>query len=348
MTYHVARNPERARDYVATSVRTMIVSGLLCLPLAFVFAKYLSDGRDARESAFQILALVLPVAFVAASFTFALQATRIDLWNWVRFSQPFVWFMVLVPLAYFGGVSLTHLMWIYLSSVVLQFGIALWFCKKTSLLRGRYEGKFLRPMLVYGLSHLASTLPAGLIRQLDVLFLAVFVSASQVGHYAVAVAYASLSFPLAAAVGSVLFPRQARLGSPNRTLRRSVFLVSLATMLCMVPMILVAPFLLPLVFGDDFSASVSILWFLFPSLLALSANQVCGDLLRGMGKPQSVAWATWISLVVLVVLLFFLVPSSGIRGAAISTSIAQVVACGTLMFLLFRKNSGVLEEGANL
>ena len=342
VTYHVARFSDRARDYLATSVRTLTVSGLIAIPIVLVAAPYLADGRSAREAGFKILAVALPIAFVGASYTFALQANRIDWWNWVRFSQPVVWFLGLMVLLWVEDVELSVILVIYVFSVLVQLPVAVILCARAGLLGGRADRTLVKPLMRYGAGQLASSLPAGFTRQLDVIVLATAVSAADVGKYSVALSYSLLAFPLASAIGSVVFPRQARSGGSGRSIvGRSIIGVLVVTIAVMIPLLLVSGWLLPLVFGAEFAGSVHLLWYLSPGLVALAVNQVGGDLLRGMGKPHLVAVASWVGLVFLAGSLLLLVPAHGTLGAAISVSIAQIGSAAVLIVVLFFRKGTV-------
>ena len=342
VTYHVARFPSRARDFLATSSRTLFLSGLIAIPIGLVAAPLLADGRPARELGFKILVVALPIAFVGASYIFALQANRINWWNWVRFSQPAVWFVGLLAVLLIDDVKLSIILMVYVFSVVVQVVVAIVLCARAGLLGGRADRTLVRPLMRYGAGQLASALPAGFTRQLDVIVLATAVTSAEVGKYSVAMSYSLVAFPLASAVGSVVFPRQARAGGSGRSIvGLSVFGVLAVTAAVMVPLVLIAGWLLPVVFGAEFSGSVNLLWYLTPGLVALPVNQVGGDLLRGMGKPHVVAVASWTSLVLLAGSLYLLVPAHEAVGAAISTSIAQLGAAAVLIVALFIRKSTV-------
>ena len=273
---------------------------------------------------------------MGASYTFALQANRIDWWNWVRFSQPAFWCFGLVALLLVDEVKLSIILIVYVVSVAVQVVVAVVLCARAHLLGGRVDRTLVRSLLRYGAGQLASALPAGFTRQLDVIVLATAVTSAEVGKYSVAMSYSLLAFPLASAVGSVVFPRQARAGGSDRSIvGRSVFGVLAVTTVVMTPLLLIAGWLLPAVFGTEFTESVHLLWYLSPGLVALAVNQVGGDLLRGMGKPHVVAVASWTSLVLLAGSLYLLVPAHGAVGAAISTGVAQLGAVAVLIVVLF-------------
>jgi O-antigen/teichoic acid export membrane protein len=106
----------------------------------------------------------------------------------------------------------------------------------------------------------------------------------------------------------------------------------------LVPLALVAPWLIPRVFGPGYAGTVPLLWFLAPAGVFLACNQVTGDMLRGRKRPLVVARAEGLAAVFTVVLLVALLPVAGVYGAAIASTVAYGVAL-VMMLLSLRKLS---------
>ena len=59
----------------------------------------------------------------------------------------------------------------------------------------------------------------------------------------------------------------------------------------LLPLAVGAYWVIPLVFGRDYSGAVPMVWILTPGAVFLSCGQVTGDLLRGRNHPTVVARA---------------------------------------------------------
>ena len=94
----------------------------------------------------------------------------------------------------------------------------------------------------------------------------------------------------------------------------------------LVPLDLVAPWLVPRVFGPGYAGVVPLLWILTPAGVFLACNQVTGDMLRGRKRPLVVARAEGLAAVFTVILLVALLPVAGVYGAAIASTVAYGVA----------------------
>ena len=65
----------------------------------------------------------------------------------------------------------------------------------------------------------------------------------------------------------------------------------------LVPLALVAYWLIPFLFGAGYRGAVPLLWILTPGAVFLACGQVTGDLLRGRNHPAVVAWAQGLAAV---------------------------------------------------
>jgi len=103
---------------------------------------------------------------------------------------------------------------------------------------------------------------------------------------------------------------------------------------------LVAPVLVPAMFGSEFAAASWVLRLLLPGVLILTLGKVIAPYVCNRGRP---AVATYISLGALgltVLLNLLLIPLLGIAGSAIASSISYA-ANGTAFAVVFLRMSGL-------
>jgi O-antigen/teichoic acid export membrane protein len=189
-------------------------------------------------------------------------------------------------------------------------------------------------------AQIAALTPAALNVQLDQLVLSQTVAPADLGRYAIAVSLTSLPIPLVAAIGNVAFPRLAARRAVTEATRRLQLLAVLgsaglaAGML--VPLALIAYWLIPLIFGEGYRGAIPLLWILTPGAVFLACGQVVGDLLRGRNHPTVVAWAQGLAAVFTVALLIVLLPVVGVVGAAIASTSAYGIALAAMLRSLWR------------
>ena len=255
----------------------------------------------------------------------------------MRLSQPLMYAVSMLALHIGDALSLRSACTTLTLTVTAQAVFAYFLCRGAELVGGNANRQLVRPLLGYGTSQVASSAPSALNARLDQLVMSQVVSAEALGVYAVATSLTSLAIPLAAAIGSVSFPRLARRQSQDgtQTLQRTAILGGLATSLVVLIIVSASAWwIIPTVFGADFSAAIELTWWLAPGGVCLATSLVAGDLLRGRGQPLAAAKAQGVGLVVTVILLACLLPTLGTRGAAIASDLAYATALVIMLFAL--------------
>jgi O-antigen/teichoic acid export membrane protein len=340
LCFYVARDPLRARQYVATSRSMMLVTGTVAMAAGMVLSPALGRGSAAVAAGYRIAFGSSIVAFVAASYTFSLQARDLPRWNVVRVSQPVLSLLALGVLWGLRLLTLRNALLVLPATMLVQLGWAYRCCRRAGLAPGAPQASLVRPLAGYGAAQIAALTPAVLNAQLDQLVLSQTVPPADLGRYALAVSFTLLPTSLVAAIGFVAFPWLAARSEPTETVRRVQLAAILASagvaVLTLVPLAAAASWLVPLVFGAGYRGAVPLLWILAPGAVFLACGQVAGDLLRGRNRPSVVAWAQGVAAVFTVVLLLALLPAAGVAGAAIASTVAYGVALAVMLWVLLR------------
>ena len=340
LCFHVAHDPGQARSYVATSRAMMLVTGTAALAGGVLLAPLLARGNAGLAVAYRIVFATSILAFVGASYTFSLQARNLRWWNEVRVSQPVISVAFLIVLWRLRLLTLTAALIVLALTMLLQLGWAYYRCRSADLAPGHFQTRLVRPLAWYGVAQIAALTPASLNANLDQLVLSQAVHPAALGRYAIAVSCSTLPIPLVSAIGNVAFPRLASRQRVDGLAARMQWLGILgsacAAAAALVPLDLVAPWLIPRVFGPGYAGVVPLLWILTPAGVFLACNQVTGDMLRGRKRPLVVARAQGLAAVFTVILLVVLLPVAGVYGAAIASAVAYGVAL-TVMLLALRR-----------
>ena len=295
LCFYVARDPARAREYVATSRAMMLATGGIVLASGILLAPVLAHGIGAVSLGYRIAFGTSIVAFVGASYTFSLQARDIRRWNVVRVSQPVLSVVSLGVLWRLRLLTLDNALVILTGTMLLQLVWAYTCCRRTNLAPGRARAALVRPLAIYGAAQIAALTPAALNAQLDQLVLSQTVPAADLGRYAIAVSLTLVPVPFVSAIGNVAFPRLAAMSHVTAAAHRMQRLAVLGSAgiatAMLIPLAASAYWLLPLVFGPGYRGAVPLLWILAPGAVFLASGQVAGDLLRGRNRPIVVAWS---------------------------------------------------------
>ncbi|KJE25623.1 membrane protein involved in the export of O-antigen and teichoic acid [Frankia torreyi] len=340
--FFVARDPRRAPDVVRTGGALLLALGAVVGVSGFFAASLVLPHDHAAATAFRVVFAAQPIIFVSACWVFALQATRLAMWNLTRAVQPLLHLAGIGVLAATVGLTLGATVACLLVSITVQAALAALLWRLDVPDRGRIRRREAHRLLRYGAGVFLSTLPYLLSTKLDILLLALLVEPAKVGYYAVAVSMSLVSQPICVAFGNVAMPRLARQGGAadaDRTptsSRRTAMIAVGASLACGIVVIgamsALAPLVVPLVLGARYAPSVHLLWLLAPGAALLGCNRVTDDVLRGLDRALTVARCEGVGSVLTVVGLAVLVPVLGIEGAAIASSVAYTAS----FLLLFR------------
>lgn len=167
-----------------------------------------------------------------------------------------------------------------------------------------------------------------------------------IGNYTVGTAIAMLLMQLAYAVGHVLMSRSVHTtdhdshAHARRTFRliRVGVIGALAIGCCMA---IVAPFLVPLVYGRDTSRAAWIMMILIPGVVGFFALHTVSTDLIGRGRALTVAAVAGPALVLNIgVCAAYTIPTFGIWGAATTTAVSYIAAA-CAMVAVYLRISGV-------
>lgn len=209
-----------------------------------------------------------------------------------------------------------------------------------NLLRKEYKITIsLRNPLIYrmiklGVVFALSFLMIQLNYRVDILLLQWMADAKEVGLYSLGVSIAELLWQIPLAVSVVVMTRSANttditLMSTNtaRLLRLSL----LAGVALSFIVYFISPVIIPLVW-PAYTASIGVVQTILPGIVILIVFRILSGQLSGMGKPNVALKALAPSLVMNVVLNYFLIPLYGGIGAAIATNISYFT--GTLIYVI--------------
>ena len=199
----------------------------------------------------------------------------------------------------------------------------------------------LKSLLTYGGKTQLATITSYINQRLDQLVLSIFIRPPELGLYVVAVTVSTVlsCFPQAAAVvtlanGSNL-PREGAKAVIANSFRTSLaWLVAGCSAL-----FLVAPWLIPLVFGPRFSGSVLACRILLPGSVAIGLNQILYDGARSLDEPALPSYGEGLAAVLTCCGLYVLLPRLGFLGAAIASTVAYT-ASSIFMLALYHFRLG--------
>jgi O-antigen/teichoic acid export membrane protein len=172
--------------------------------------------------------------------------------------------------------------------------------------------------------------------RLDQMLMAALLPAHTLGLYVVAVTWSNAVAPFPNALANVLFPQTAAQIVPedrHRVFAKGIRLAVLSTLSVAAVVVVVTPWVLPLLFGAAFAAAIPAALIMVGASAIAAVNMVLEEGLRGLGRPVAVLWAELCGLAVTVVALLILLRPLGIVGAALASVCGYSAVLVTLVLV---------------
>jgi O-antigen/teichoic acid export membrane protein len=209
---------------------------------------------------------------------------------------------------------------------------------------------YVKGLLRFSLKSYSQAIANQLNYRLDMFVVAYLVgSLAEVAYYHVAAGVAALLWVVPDSYGQVIYPRLAAYSNErDRTAEtvmalRVVFAVVACAAVCVG---LVAPWFIPLVFGDAYETSADLLLLLLPGVVAISLSKILTRYFVSRNRHQLNTYCIAVAIGVDVSTNAVLLPRLGIYGAPISASIAYVVMAAALSFVFIRTGDLRREDWA--
>jgi O-antigen/teichoic acid export membrane protein len=318
---------------LSVGTSTTIGACLVCGALALMPASVRPSGIGTDELVLLGLG-ALASAFADAGYTFLLGCSRFRLHALTTAVTAWLYVALVVAVDATVGltIALAALAWIAVQGLKGFFMLAV-SIRDVGL--GAPDGLLLGEAIRFGLRAWFGTLSDALNDRLDQIIAAFIASQAVLGFYAVAVNASEILLYLPGAAATALLPVAARSdprGRVDRVLRafRSVMFVSLVSVVIGAAL---GPLLVPLVFGDAFTESVTPFLLLLPAALGYVALSIFSSALVASGAPGRSSLGPLVSLVLATALDFILIPRYGASGAAAAASIGYLAGGGVALVL---------------
>lgn len=345
-----ARKPGEARLIVSTGTALALAILAPVLVVAWLAMPFLLRAQ-APETVAAAGTFVIVYGFANAAWLVAigaLQGLRLfGAWNRIRVGQSVLWLVVLATTVTLVPANPALLSLLFALSFLVSVPWAL------AALGGGAPGPWapsaslVRPLLRYGILGWTATVPIYLNRRLDQLMMAAFVEPRLLGFYAVASNMSLLISSVISSVANVALPHVAstadsgaRLDSIRRYIRFSV----VAGLLCGGVMVAAIPVVIPIVFGFGFAPSILPALILVPVSVLQGVATVTEDILLGLDRARSVAWAEGAGVAVTLGGLAWALPRYPLVGAAATLLVTYAVVLLLALRECARHVGGTVRE----
>ena len=200
----------------------------------------------------------------------------------------------------------------------------------------------LKEMLHYGAFMQLSTLVSTLNKRLSLYLLNTHCDEKSIGVYASGTQVTEGVNIVGQSIGLVEFSALSNTENKQRASQLTLRFMKLSVLLTFTALLIIC--LLPTaffewVFSGEFADIRPVILLMAPGIVFFSAHTVLANYFSGTGKPKYNLYASLIGLSVTMISVFILIPTLGIKGAAITTTLTYT-ALFVFQWIVFHKQTG--------
>jgi O-antigen/teichoic acid export membrane protein len=339
-TVLAARRVEARGALLSNLILFMVTSALVLGGVGFVLLFSLAGERPAGVELPELMILAgaaVVIALIEAGGAFLVGCGRLQRLALITATAYWIYPVVLGVVWLVAGLTVTRAALAWLASEAI---IAIVLLRQSARGVGlaRPSFRLLFESIHFGLRAWIGSLARLLNFRTDQILMGFLASEAALGIYAVAVNTSEVLLYLPTATATALLPVAARaepLQRAEHTLGafRSVALVTAGAVAVAA---VLGPFLLPVVFGSAFDASVEPFLWLVPGAFGFAASVIFSSALMASSSPGRSSLGPFVSLVVGIALDFVLIPRFGATGAAAAASTAFIAGGAVALFSYWR------------
>ncbi|GGA03084.1 hypothetical protein GCM10008018_56430 [Paenibacillus marchantiophytorum] len=335
--YNVKKNIKDSAKLYTTAVLMGLMAGVLALIVGVLILPYWLGTYSHSVVVFSQWSMLLVPLIVLSQINNAMMQVRGEykLFNRLRFLIPLSTLIIL------GILIVTQMMTPFTSAVAYLAPALPFYVWTTARLLKQYRFEIkdawqsFRTLIRYGIGSYGNDLMGNVSYYIDQIVIVGLLNPAELGLYAVAVSLSRVVNIFSTSIIVVLFPKAS--GLPKDQVVEMTFRVyrlsTCIALFCSLCIMLVAPLIMPLLYGSDFKEAISVFRMLLLEVSISGGTMVLAQAFMALGKPKIVTILQGIGLLIVIPLLMFLIPKFGLFGAGIA-----ILSSGVLRFLFILIN----------
>ena len=329
LQYNLKKFPEEESEFFTISTLLSLGIGILSILLGIVFIpKWLAEYSEQVIFSARIIMLIAPVPLLAVVFKSIFESRgEFTISNRMYYFHPLMTFTLIFTFVF---LNLKSPFIFALAYALPQTPLVIWMFIK---LRKHYGLVFKNPLSVsqrllsFGFRSHGLGLVGYLSTQIGQVLAVGLLASSGMGMYTVALNLTRPLNTIEQSIITVLFPKTASQALPTvislvgRASRVSIFL----TTICVIPLGILAPFLLPILYGNEFIEASTTFRILLLQVLLEGATWMLSQSFMASGRPGVITALQISGLFVTVPLMIWLVPLFGMNGVAFSLLLSTIL-----------------------
>jgi O-antigen/teichoic acid export membrane protein len=315
-------------DQALISTMTLLIFLTSLLGITGAILAYLFTGFQERYgwTIILICITIIPARMVMILNTGVLMAkNRITKLAMVNIIPNLIYFAGVLALLIFGILRVEFVLLSQVISVIMTAAYALTLVRKYGNLIPIYISELFWNMLKKGVVYALATFVIGLNYSLDIVILENLTNSTEVGVYSVGVSVASLLLWLPSVINTVNFSHSASSVDSLAYAKKTAIILRVALWVALLPIFLLAilsPYVIPLVYGKDYSMSGIVVQTILPGIWAMLIFKILYGDLAGRGRPEAALWVFSFAAVINIALNIWWDPLFGAIGSAWASTVS--------------------------
>lgn len=341
--YFIGKNKYKLNDVISSVCFLWIITSLFSVSIVFV---YFFLGPNNKYSWLILLAAMIfvPLNLIEQYGRGIMQGRNqisvINIAHLVRLATNFIALILLVWILDLGvvGAAIVH--------IVFALSVAIYYLLKIKSY-GRINFKPIKPipkeLFKKGFTFAVVLFVINLNYKIDIIMLDYMVHPSEIGIYSVGSKTAELLWQLPSAIGLVVFTKSAVTEDEFSSVYRSIKILRIVMPIIILTSFFIsifAPLIIELFFGKEYLSAGNVLRLMLPGICLITISKILHPDLAGRGYPLYALKVFLTTLVINIILNYFLIRSNGIYGAAISSTISYSIA-GLWFGLVYARKEGL-------
>jgi O-antigen/teichoic acid export membrane protein len=345
--YHLSKHIFTTEQVLSALVFLFSFSSIFGILIFMVFYFFINNENYDQIILLSILIYIpskLLTAYIGSVFLAKQQFKKANQLKWMTAFFTFLSFFIFVFLLKWSLIG-AFISLLTGSLIVTSFGISQLF--KTSILKIQFDKKVISSIIKLGFMNAIALVIIQLNFRVDIILMNYLSTKQEIGYYSLGVSIAEKLWQLPFAVGIVLTSRSAASKNNKEMIidvSRSLKTTFVIVFFSCIGLFLIAPTIIPFLFGIQFEKSVNVIQSILPGTLFFVIVRVLSSSLAGIGKPSLILIVFIPALVLNVILNYLWIPKYGGIGAAWATNVSYISGAIFLLYLFARFTKTPLKQ----
>lgn len=335
-THFIGKNIYSEQSIKTSISQIWFFTSIISIVICFILIRYFSNSG---ENMFLIFLAVTPIPFTLFNkynSGIFLGKNQIGTYNKINWLPTFIVFLFIVIFVVIFPLGINGAMLAAIAGPIFIFLLLLIKNDFISSFKLRFEWKVISALLSLGILYAIALLIINMNYKVNIIILDKLSTPFELGIFSKGVGIVDLLWEIPMLLSTIVFARSSNTKDNQQFSRKVAQLLRLSFVFIgagSIFLLVLAKYLILLMFGREFILSTQVLRILMPGVLLLTIFKVLNMDLAGRGKPWISMKAMIPALILNVILNIILIPDHGGNGAAFSSTISYSVAA--VLFLLF-------------